>query len=58
MTTTAHSGRIYGWAELTDIRVFVGLDYLSKLKVPCNDCHLGERSQHMEGKEGGLATQI
>lgn len=53
MTATAHSERTYGWAELTDIRVFVGLDYLSKLKVPCNNGHLGERNQHMEGKEGG-----
>lgn len=30
-----------GWAELTDIRVFVGLDDLRQFKVPCDYGHLG-----------------
>lgn len=30
-----------GWAELTDIRVFVGLDDLRQFKVPRDDGHLG-----------------
>ena len=29
-----------GWAELTNIRIFVSLDDLRKLKVPCYDGHL------------------
>lgn len=39
-----------GWAELTDIRVFVGLDDLRQFKVPRDDGHL-------EGEDGrGSAT--
>lgn len=45
-------------AELTNIRVFVGLDYLGKFKVPCDNGHLGERGEDMKGKEGDSVTQI
>lgn len=57
MTSPAHRGRICDGAELTDIRVFVGLDYLGELKVPCNNGHLGGSGEDREMKEGGSPAQ-
>lgn len=40
-----------GWAELTNIRIFVSLDDLRKLKVPCYDGHLREGRGRREAQQ-------